>query len=100
MNKKKPAQLSDDLLLHRPRKGNARAQSEPEANHEKNITSQTRLKPSRRRGRRSQNTAQLNMKLSPEIMERFTKLADDHDLIFCDTLSMLLDNFETKNLDN
>ena len=93
MNKKKPAQLSDELLLHRPRKGDARSQSETEATNE-NMSNQTSTKPPRRRGRSSQNTVQMNMKLSPEIMERFTDLADSQNLIFCDTLAMLLDTYE------
>ncbi len=93
MNKKKPAQLSDELLLHRPRKGDARSQSETEAKNE--ITSSNTIsKPPRRRGRRSQNTVQMNMKLSPEIMEKFTALADEKNLIFCDALAMLLDVYE------
>ena len=93
MNKKKPAQLSDELLRHRPRKGDARSQSEAEATNA-NISKQTSTKPPRRRGRRSQNTVQMNMKLSSEIMERFTNLADSQNLIFCDTLAMLLDTYE------
>ena len=93
MNNKKPAQLSDDLLRHRPRKGEARAQSETEATNE-NTPNEPNAKSMRRRGRRSQNTAQMNLKLSPEIMDRFTELADSKDLIFCDTLAMLLDAYD------
>ena len=97
MNKKKPAQSSDELLLHRPRKGDARSQSESEAKNE-TISHHVISKPPRRRGRRSQNTVQINMKLSPEITEKFTALADEKNLIFCDTLAMLLDVYE-KNKD-
>ena len=100
---KKPAQLSDSLLVHRPRKGNAKPQTEAQAvsatapAEEKAAT--PKQKPAakgRRRVRRSQNTEQLNLRISPETLDRFTKLADKENVIFGEMLVRLIDKYEGK----
>ncbi len=102
MNMKKPATLSDSLLQHRPRKGQAAPQSEAQASKPaktKQTTKKTAPEPARavrRRRRRSENTIQLNMKVRPEVADRFTALADEEDLIFCDLLEFLMDEHKKK----
>ena len=101
---KKPALLSESLLAHRPRKGEAKPQTETQASVpetdtvSKSLESQvpTGTKPARRRRRRSQNTQQLNLRVSEETLERFTKLADSKNLIFGDLLALLLNEFDNK----
>ena len=85
---KQPAQLSDSLLTHRPRKGAAVPQTETEAA----TTKPASKTPTRRRKRRSNKTMQLNLRVSPETLDRFTKLADDENLMFGDLLEKLLEN--------
>ena len=101
MNMKKPATLSDSLLQHRPRKGQAAPQSEAQAS--KPAKTQNTPKPApepvravRRRRRRSENTIQINMKDRPEVADRFTAMADEEDLIFCDLLEYLMDEHKKK----
>ena len=50
----------------------------------------------RRRVRRSQNTEQLNLRISPETLDRFTKLADKENVIFGEMLVHLIDKYEGK----
>lgn len=102
--------LSDSLLAHRPRKGEAKPQTEtqaatpaaieptaspapvstPEAN------SGAGASPGRRRRRRSEKTQQLNLRVSEDTLERFTALADSKNLIFGDLLALLLDEHEKR----
>jgi len=97
---KKPALLSESLLAHRPRKGEAKPQTETQASEPEASPSVERAgepaTPARRRKRRSQNTQQLNLRVSEETLERFTKLADSKNLIFGDLLALLLDELERK----
>ncbi len=101
MTMKKPAQLSDNLLQHRPRKGQAAPQSEAQATEPAKIPQTTKTTPApvravRRRRSRSANTIQLNMKVRPEVADRFTALADKEDIIFCDLLEYLMDEHDKK----
>ncbi len=102
MSMKKPATLSDSLLQHRPRKGQAAPQSEAQASKPakaKKTTQKTAAEPTRavrRRRRRSANTIQLNMKVRPDVADRFTALADKEDLIFCDLLEYLMDEHDKR----
>ena len=101
---KKPALLSESLLAHRPRKGEAKPQTETQASvpeatfasESRESQSPTGTAPARRRKRRSQNTQQLNLRVSEETLERFTKLADTKNLIFGDLLALLLNEFDSK----
>jgi hypothetical protein len=104
---KKPAMLSDSLLSHRPRKGEAKPQTEIQAAVPALAESQegelgvaasptSGSAPSRRRKRRSEKTQQLNLRVSEDILERFTQLADTKKLIFGDLLALLLDEFQKK----
>lgn len=101
---KKPAVLSDNLLSHRPRKGEAKPQSEAQAAaplafsqqtdaSEITATSMSEPATTRRRKRRSEKTQQLNLRVSDETLDRFTKLADQRNLLFGDLLRLLLDDF-------
>lgn len=91
---KKPALLSDSLLINRPRKGEARAQTESEAS--RGGDPKPAVAPPRRRRRLSQNTEQLNLRVSPETLARFIDLADKHEKKFGDMLAELLDTFESQ----
>lgn len=104
---KKPAMLSDSLLAHRPRKGEAKPQTETQAaapevestpslelNQETSATNVAA--PARRRRRRSEKTQQLNLRVSEETLARFTRLADSKNLIFGDFLALLLDEHEKR----
>ena len=101
---KKPALLSGSLLAHRPRKGEAKPQTETQASvpetasvsESREPQAPTGTIPARRRKRRSQNTQQLNLRVSEETLERFTKLADTKNLIFGDLLALLLNEFDSK----
>lgn len=98
---KKPTQLSDSLLSHRPRKGNAKPQSEVQAVNTAptQAVSTTKTKTAaktRRRVRRSQNTEQLNLRISPETLDRFTNLADQENVIFGEMLVRLINKYEGK----
>lgn len=101
---KKPAQLSDNLLSMRPRKGEAKPQTEqeaarPAAKHEKAAKVTTSAKQPtapRRRRRLSDKKMQLNLRVSEKSLERFTKLADDEGLIFGDLFEKMLDTYEAK----
>lgn len=97
---KKPALLSESLLAHRPRKGEAKPQTETQASEPEAAPVAERagepVAPARRRKRRSQNTQQLNLRVSEETLERFTKLADSKNLIFGDLLALLLDELDKK----
>lgn len=100
---KKPAQLSDNLLSMRPRKGEAKPQTEreaaePTAQPEESKPSKaaaTKTAPRRRR-RLSDKKMQLNLRVSEKSLERFTKLADDDGLIFGDLFEKMLDTYEKK----
>lgn len=94
--------LSDSLLSNRPRKGEAKPQTEAQAAEPlvehaapapalKDAGSTSGAAPARRRKRRSQKTQQLNLRVSQETLERFTGLADRKNLIFGDLLAYLLD---------
>lgn len=101
---KKPALLSESLLAHRPRKGEAKPQTETQASvpdeapapESREAAAPTGTTQARRRKRRSQNTQQLNLRVSEETLERFTKLADTKNLIFGDLLALLLNEFDSK----
>ena len=89
---KQPAQLSDSLLSNRPRKGAALPQTETEAAAPKTASPKPESTPTqRRRKRRSNKTMQLNLRVSPAVLDRFTKLADDENLMFGDLLEKLLE---------
>lgn len=100
---KKPAQLSDSLLVHRPRKGSAKPQTEAQAVSVSTSAEEKAMAPKqktatkgRRRVRRSQNTEQLNLRISPETLERFTTLADKENVIFGEMLVRLINKYEGK----
>ena len=104
---KKPAVLSDRLLAHRPRKGEAKPQTEtqasaPVAESTQSVTrpaeaqSTSRPAPGRRRKRRSEKTQQLNLRVSEETLEHFTQLADRKNVIFGDLLALLLEEYEKR----
>lgn len=99
---KKPAQLSDNLLSMRPRKGEAKPQTEREAaepaaqpEESKPPKASTKTAPRRRR-RLSDKKMQLNLRVSEKSLDRFTKLADDDGLIFGDLFERMLDTYEKK----
>lgn len=105
---KKPAQLSDDLLSMRPRKGEAKPQTEQEAAQPAAKTKITKspaksippagTKPAPRRRRRlSEKKLQLNIRVSEKSLERFTALADDAEVTFGDLFERMLDTYETSN---
>ena len=99
---KKPAQLSDSLLAARPRKGEARPQSEvaasPTPSLEPSSVGQEASDPQPSqtlgRRRRSKNTMQLNMRVAPESLNRFIELADQRDCSYGDLLAHLLDSYD------
>lgn len=103
---KKPAQLSENLLSLRPRKGEAKPQSEAEASTQTvppsvaepalSQAAQGKSAVPRRRKRRSTNTQQLNLRVSEKTLERFTSLADKENLIFGDLLEKLLNDYEER----
>jgi hypothetical protein len=104
---KKPAMLSDSLLAHRPRKGEAKPQTETQAavpvlENTQSVTAAAEAQPTsgtapgRRRRRRSEKTQQLNLRVSEETLERFTQLADRKNVIFGDLLALLLDEYEKR----
>ena len=107
MNTKKPAQLGDNLLNIRPRKGQAKPQSEQqayeaEATEERSVQQPKPRKSAppkglpRRRRRLSDKKIQLNLRVSEKSLERFTKIADDEGMIFGDLFAKLLDAYEGK----
>jgi hypothetical protein len=106
---KKPAILSDSLLSHRPRKGEAKPQTENQAAaasalpalqetavEQATVPSSTGATSVRRRRRISEKTQQLNLRVSEETLERFTQLADTKNVIFGDLLVLLLDAYQKK----
>ena len=106
MNMKKPAQLGENLLQIRPRKGEAKPQSEQEA-HEaeapaekpapKAKTPKASESPAPRRRRRlSDKKMQLNLKIDEKSLNRFIEIADDEGLIFGDLFKKMLDKYEGK----
>jgi len=104
MSTKKPAQLGDNLLSIRPRKGTAKPQSEQEASQieEQAEAPKSKAKPAsakpapRRRRRLSDKKMQLNLKIDEMTLERFIKIADDEGLIFGDLLKKMIDKYESK----
>lgn len=105
MNMKKPAQLGENLLHIRPRKGEAKPQSEQEAYEaeapaQKSAPSQaeegkgSESSVPRRRRRLSDKTIQLNLKVNEQSFNRFTKIADDERLIYGDLFEKMLDKYE------
>ena len=104
---KKPAMLSDSLLSNRPRKGEAKPQTEAQAAEplvERSAAIEAPVEvqptngaaPARRRRRLSEKTQQLNLRVSQETLERFTALADQKGLIFGDVVVFLLDELNKK----
>jgi hypothetical protein len=99
---KKPAQLSDNLLSMRPRKGEAKPQTEQEAARpapdpvQPEDPKTTKPAAPRRRRRLSDKKMQLNLRVSEKSLERFTKLADDEGLIFGDLFEKMLTKYEGK----
>ncbi len=103
MSMKKPAQLSDNLLSMRPRKGKAKPQTEQEAAAPKSKASPAKTstasesKPAPRRRRRlSDKKMQLNLRVSEKSIERFTKIADDEGALFGDLFEKMLGHYESK----
>jgi predicted DNA binding CopG/RHH family protein len=101
MNMKKPAQLNDSLLSIRPRKGEAKPQTEQEAalaqsSAEASIEAKPMTAAPRRRRRLSDKKMQLNLRVDEKSLERFTKIADDEGLIFGDLFKKLLDKYDRK----
>tara|TARA_R100000935_G_C2838961_1_gene169872 strand:- start:2739 stop:3041 length:303 start_codon:yes stop_codon:yes gene_type:complete len=100
MNMKKPAQLNESLLSIRPRKGEAKPQTEQEAALSKPSVEAKPLTPApaapRRRRRLSDKKMQLNLRVDEKSLERFTNIADEEGLIFGDLFKKLLDNYENK----
>lgn len=92
---KKPAQLSESLLNLRPRKGEAKPQSEEAASSQAAQNSRE-IATSRRRKRRSVNTQQLNLRVSEKTLSRFTALADKENVIFGDLLEKLIEYYEKR----
>ena len=98
--KKKPAQLSDSLLANRPRKGEAKPQTEQAAataSPETPKAATVPAKPVDRRKRRtgraaSTNTHQLNIRVSAEVLSRFHSFLDAEDLTMAEGLEALLSN--------
>ena len=104
MSMKKPAQLSDNLLSMRPRKGEAKPQSEQEAAEPvaktappKPAKSSSAAPTPRRRRRLSDKKMQLNLRVSEKSLERFTQFADDEGVIFGDLFEKMLDAYEKKS---
>lgn len=104
MTMKKPAQLNDTLLSIRPRKGEAKPQTELEAAVPaqtsptpviEESSSPTKTAPRRRR-RLSNKKMQLNLRVDEKSLERFTKMADAEGLIFGDLFKKLLDKYDNK----
>ena len=99
---KKPAQLNDSLLSIRPRKGEAKPQTEQEAALPKSSaevpaeTKHSTPTAPRRRRRLSDKKMQLNLRVDEKSLERFTKIADDEGLIFGDLFKKLLDKYDRK----
>lgn len=102
---KKPAQLSDNLLSMRPRKGEAKPQTEQEAAQpaaEAKTAKPTAKKPPavdskpapRRRRRLSEKKLQLNLRVSEKSLERFTALADEAEVTFGDLFEKMLDTYK------
>lgn len=97
MTMKKPAQLSDNLLSMRPRKGKAKPQTEVEATTPDPVQQRTETAASpapRRRRRLSDKKLQLNLRVNEKSLERFTKLADESGQTFGDLFEQLLDSYE------
>ena len=103
MTMKKPAQLGENLLQIRPRKGEAKPQSEQEAHQAETPVEPTpkaapsNAKPTARRRRRlSDKKMQLNLKIDEKSLNRFMKVADAEGLIFGDLFKKMLDKYESK----
>jgi predicted DNA binding CopG/RHH family protein len=100
MSMKKPAQLNENLLSIRPRKGEAKPQSEQEAaiptqSTAENSEAAAAVTPRRRR-RLSDKKMQLNLRIDEKSLERFTQIADSEGLIFGDLFKKLLDKYEER----
>jgi predicted DNA binding CopG/RHH family protein len=100
MSMKKPAQLNENLLSIRPRKGEAKPQSEQEAaiptqSKAENSEAPAAVTPRRRR-RLSDKKMQLNLRIDEKSLERFTQIADSEGLIFGDLFKKLLDKYEER----
>ena len=101
---KKPAQLNESLLSIRPRKGEAKPQTEQEAALPKpSDEASVEAKPMapapaapRRRRRLSDKKMQLNLRVDEKSLERFTNIADAEGLIFGDLFKKLLDSYKNK----
>ena len=97
---KKPAQLGDNLLNIRPRKGEAKPQTEVEAFEATEpvtpVPSAPKTTQPRRRRRLSDKKLQLNLRVSEKSLQRFTALADEEGLIFGDLFERMLDRYEKK----
>lgn len=102
---KKPAQLGDNLLSMRPRKGDAKPQSEEQAVSPATPLEEARtLEPTaptpktapRRRRQLSDKKMQLNLRVSGKSLEHFTRLADDEGLTFGTLFEKMLGDYESK----
>ena len=101
MNMKKPAQLNDSLLSIRPRKGEAKPQTEqeaalPKSSAEASVETTPSTSAPRRRRRLSDKKMQLNLRVDEKSLERFTNIADEEGLIFGDLFKKLLDSYKSK----
>ena len=94
---KKAADLSGSLLANRPRKGEAKAQSETQASQIE--TPQEAITPSapRRRKRRSDRNQQLNFRVSDTYLNRFMEIADKEDKTFAVMFERLVDSYIKNN---
>lgn len=106
MSSKKPAQLGEELLKIRPRKGSAKPQSEQQA-HEaeaapaKPTPSASKSEPAapRRRRRISDKKMQLNLKVDETSLNRFIERADREGAIFGDLFKKMLDTYDALSMD-
>ena len=102
MTTKKPAQLGENLLQIRPRKGEAKPQTESEAFNAEaeslkpSQPNDRQKKPPRRRRRISEKKQQLNLKIDEDTLNRFLNLADKEGMLFGALFKKMLDKYEDK----
>lgn len=94
---KKAAILSDSLLSNRPRKGEAKAQSETQASLSEPQNEEMSTKTPRRRRRRSDRNQQLNFRVSDAYLNRFMEIADKEDKTFAVMFERLVDCYMKNN---
>ena len=106
---KKAASLTDSLLAHRPRKGEAKPQSEMQAEQPalqviKDKPKKPKVKkppqvsaPRRRRARKSPFTSQLNLKVRETDVDRFIEAAEKEDMTNGEFFGYLMDIYNGRN---